>query len=181
MRLPTTLLSSSNITMAYSNLLGVLLQGAYQLSSHQHLQILADLDIELAALPGAVNTQSPPTTFSDEYASVVIDLGEVLELLVGDRLWSSLVSFGTNLGYEMQGPEGSLEDINPEAGAEDVARERAAIEKQAKKHWTDINAFCTFVARRGPPNETWLSSCCRAYWSPSFLPWSTDLKRKRAL
>lgn len=160
-QLSSTILSSTDITTAYSNMLGILLKGAHQLSSHQHLQNLADLAVELAALPDAVNTQSSPMTFSDGYASVVIRPGKVLELLGGDRLWSNLVSFGRSLGYYMRGPEGFLKDINPEASAEDAAREKAATGKQAEEHWTNINTFCALVARRGPLSEPSLSSCLR--------------------
>jgi Protein of unknown function (DUF3632) len=112
-------------------------------------------------MPDTFNTQPSPMTFSDGCTSVFIHPGEVLELLDGDRLWSSLVSFGRNLRYYIQGREGFLKDIDPEASAKDAARERAATEKQAEKHWAKINTFCELVARRGPLSKPSLSSSLR--------------------
>lgn len=44
-----------DVDTAYGNMLGVLLHGARQLSSQEHLKTLADLTIELADLPDAAN------------------------------------------------------------------------------------------------------------------------------
>ena len=59
-----------DIANAYGDILMLIFSAARELSSRKHLQILADLAVELANLPGVYNNTDKPMVFGEGFIAV---------------------------------------------------------------------------------------------------------------
>jgi hypothetical protein len=142
------------IDTAYANMIGVLFSATSQFSSRKHLEILADLTVELANQPDAYNNKDKPLEFGS--GSVVVPPGEsiVVPCITGGRLWSELPDFAYLLGDNLnRGPLNFLPLFVP------GRKDQHQIDRQAEERYTNINTFAALIAKQHPSEDSPLCSC----------------------
>ena len=84
-----------DIANAFGDILMLIFSAARELSSRKHLQILADLTVELANLPGVYNNTNKPMVFGE--GSIAVQPGESNEVAqsIGRRTmdWATIFYF----------------------------------------------------------------------------------------
>jgi hypothetical protein len=143
-----------DISNAYANMMGVLFSATSQLPSRKHLQILADLTVELVNQPDAYNKKDKPLKF--ESGSVVVPPGEriVVPCISGGELWSGLPDFAFRMGDDLnRGPPNFL------PLSVSGRRDQHQIDRNAEEKYTNINTFAALIAKQHPPEESPLRSC----------------------
>jgi hypothetical protein len=143
-----------DINTAYANMMGVLFSATSQFSTRKHLEILADLTVELANQPDAYNNKDKPLEF--ESGSFVVPPGEriVLPCTSGGGLWSGLPNFAFRVGDDLnRGPANFLP--LPGSGHKDQHQ----THRQAEEKYTNVNTFAALIAKKHPPEESPLCSC----------------------
>lgn len=143
-----------DIAVAYGDVLLVLLTAARELSSRKHLQILADLTVELASLPDVYNDTDKPIVF--EEGSVVVQPGQRIKLpcQTGGELWSGLPDFALCIRDDLH--DGPLH-FRAVSGTGDGNQQQPSCE--AEDMYTNVNTFAALIARQDPPQASPLHSC----------------------
>jgi hypothetical protein len=148
-----------DIQSAYDDMLGIVFSSARQLSSRNHLKILADLTVELANLPDVYNNKDKPIEFDLTQfggGSIVVQPGERIKLLceTGGELWSTLPNFAQFIGDDLvAGPSRYFRPCTPTPGNPPYATHKA------EDKYTNINTFAALIAQQHPPQESPLSEC----------------------
>jgi hypothetical protein len=143
-----------DISSAYGDVLSVLFGAARELSSQKHLEILADLTVELANLPDVYNDTGKPMVF--EEGSVAVQPGEIIKLHSQPRaeLWSGLPYLTSGIGNDLR--SGPLQFRQVSGNGHDDDQVPSC---QSEDMYTNVNTFAALIARRDPPQTSPLCNC----------------------
>jgi hypothetical protein len=143
-----------DVNKAYANMMGVVFSATSQSSSRKHLEILAELTVELVNQPDAYNNEDKPLEF--ESSSVVVPPGEriVVSCMSGGGLWSGLPGSAFRVGDDLnRGPPNFL------PLSLSSHKDQHQIHRQAEEKYTKVNTFAALIAKQHPPEGSPLSSC----------------------
>ena len=143
-----------DIASAYGDVLHVLFGAARQFSSRKHLEILADLTVELANLPDVCNDTDKPIVF--EEGTVVVQPGEKIKLHSQSRgeLWSGLPYVASGIGNDLRSGPLQFHQIS---GNEHDGDQLSSC--KSEDMYTNINTFAALIARQDLPQASPLTSC----------------------